>query len=93
MLAEGGFHRIIPPRDPVGDQDLRTHPPGDPYWVTALNLPFLSSSRLHSMVNKQRKLNRNGLLWSAYYNISIAVTNRERSWNICRNNICEQLCS
>ncbi len=74
MLAEGGFHRIIPPRDPVGDQDLRTHPPGEPNRSGFQQ--FDSFPRFHTIGKIQRKSNRDGLLWSALFNCSIAVTNR-----------------
>lgn len=79
MLAEGGLPPMIPPRDPVGDQVFRTHPPGESYCVPLLNLLVSSSSRFHSIGIKQSKSNRDGLLWSAYYNVSIHVTNRTRS--------------
>jgi len=87
MWTEGGFPPTIPPTDHRGDHDLRTHPPGDPFCSTALNLLVSSSSRFHSIGINQFKSHSYSVTYPARFNVSIAVTNRERLWNICRNNI------
>lgn len=85
MLAEGGLPPTIPPRDPVGDQDLRTHPQAKAASRSVNSISIASASRFQTQGKIQRKSQSNGLLLSALFNASNRVTNRVRSWNKCRN--------
>jgi len=76
MWTEGGFPPTIPPTGHRGDHPLRPHPPGESLSVAVVKPSLSTLSRFRKQGNKQRKRNRNGLLWSAQYNRSIAVTNR-----------------
>jgi hypothetical protein len=82
--GEGGLPTKIPPPGHQGDHLFRTHPPGDPFCSTALNLLVSSSSRFHSISINQFKSNRDGVTYPAQFNRSITVTNRVILWNICR---------
>lgn len=86
MWTEGGFHRIIPPRDPVGDQDLRTHPQAKAASRSVNSISIASASRFQTQGKIQRKSQRNIATWSALFNRSTAVTNRVMLWKECRNN-------
>jgi len=59
MWTEGGFPPTHPPPGRLGDQVFRTHPPGESFCVTALNLPSLSSPRVHTLGNIQFKSRSN----------------------------------
>jgi hypothetical protein len=87
MSTEGGLPPMTHTTRSGGDHDLRTHPPGETVSIRLWCFRFASSSRVHRQGINQRKSHRDGLLFQAKYNRSIAVTNRERLWNICRNNI------
>jgi hypothetical protein len=85
VWTEGGFPPTDPPTDHRGDHDLRTHPPGETSFGTRINPPFASSPRVHWIGIKQSKSRSDGLLLPTQYNVSIAVTNRERLWKYLPN--------